>query len=84
MSVGGVTGGGGNTTAAGFGGALLHGEGVATGAGLAATAGATTGTLAAVGAALRGRGESALAALVPPESESPELDAAIDALKNLF
>lgn len=44
----------------------------------------TRGTLAAVSAALRNRGESALAALVPVESESPELDAAIDALKGLF
>ena len=40
--------------------------------------------LSAVSAALRGRGESALATLLPAESESPELDAAIDALKDLF
>ncbi len=56
-------------------GVFLHALGQALG---------TRGTLAAISAALRGRGESALAALVPAESESPELDAAIDALKDLF
>ena len=44
----------------------------------------TRATRAAVSTALRGRGEAALAALIPAESESPELDAAIDALKGLF
>jgi hypothetical protein len=44
----------------------------------------TRGTAAAVSAALRRRGESELAASVPAESESPALDAAIDALKDLF
>jgi hypothetical protein len=44
----------------------------------------TRGSRAAVAAALRERGEAALAALVPPEDESPALDAAIDALKGLF
>jgi hypothetical protein len=33
---------------------------------------------------LRQRGESALAAMVPTEHESPELGAAIDALKDLL
>lgn len=56
-------------------GAFLHDLGLALG---------TRGTLATVSSALRGRGESALAALVPAESESPELDAVIDALKDLF
>ena len=44
----------------------------------------TRGTRATVSAALRERGESALAALVPVEDEAPELDAAIAALKGLF
>jgi hypothetical protein len=56
-------------------GVFLHALGQALG---------TSGTLAAVTAALRKRGESALATLLPAESESPELDAAIDALKDLF
>jgi hypothetical protein len=44
----------------------------------------TRGTLAAISAALKGRGEFELAAMVPAKSESPELDAAIDALRDLF
>jgi hypothetical protein len=44
----------------------------------------TRGTLASVRAALKVRGESVLAAMVPSESASPELEAAIDALKDLF
>lgn len=44
----------------------------------------TRGTVASISAALRARGESELAGLVPAEAESPELDAAIDALKDLF
>lgn len=56
-------------------GVFLHELGLALG---------TRGTLAAVSAALRGREESALAELLPAESESPELDAAINALKDLF
>jgi hypothetical protein len=42
------------------------------------------GTRAAIIAALKRRGEPELAALVPGESASPELDEAIDALKDLF
>jgi len=42
------------------------------------------GTRAAVSTELRQRGEAALAALVPAENASPELDAAIDSLKDLF
>lgn len=42
------------------------------------------GTRAAIGAELRKRGESELAALVPAEAVSPDLDAAIDAMKDLF
>jgi hypothetical protein len=44
----------------------------------------TRGTHASIKAALRERGESALAALVPIEEESPDLDEAIAALKGLF
>lgn len=54
---------------------FLHALGLALG---------TRGTRASVIAELKSRGESALAALVPPEDESPELDAAIEALKDLF
>ena len=42
------------------------------------------GTRAAVSTELRRRGEGTLASLVPAENASPELDAAIDALKDLF
>ncbi len=42
------------------------------------------GTRAAVSAELRQRGEAALASLVPAETASPDLDLAIDALKDLF
>jgi len=42
------------------------------------------GTRAAISAKLRQRGEETLASFVPVESASPELDAAIDALKDLF
>jgi hypothetical protein len=56
-------------------GAFLHNLGVALG---------TSGTSTAVRAALRRRGESDLVALVPTENIELELDAAIDALKNLF
>lgn len=55
--------------------AFLHTLGAAIG---------TRGTRAAVSAELRRRGEPALAALVPAESVSPDLDAAIDALRDLF
>ena len=44
----------------------------------------TRGTRAAIAAEFKRRGELALAALVPAESDSPELDAAIDALRDLF
>jgi hypothetical protein len=44
----------------------------------------TRGTSATISAALQARGEWELAALVPAEAESPELDAAIDAMKDLF
>jgi hypothetical protein len=54
---------------------LLHNLGLALG---------TRGTVADISAALRKRGELALAALVPAERATPELDAAIDALKDLF
>lgn len=56
-------------------GTFLHDFGLAIG---------TRRTRAAVSAALRKRGESALAELLLDESESPELDVAIDALKDLF
>lgn len=56
-------------------GGFLHNLGLALG---------TRGTSAAISAALRARGESELAVLIPAEAESPELDAAIDALKDLF
>jgi hypothetical protein len=56
-------------------GGFLHNLGLALG---------TRGTLATISAALRARGESELAALVPAEAESPELDAAIDAMRDLF
>jgi hypothetical protein len=54
---------------------FLHALGLALG---------TRGTRASVIAELKRRGETELAALVPPEDESPELDAAIEALKDLF
>ena len=44
----------------------------------------TRGTRASVIDVLKRRGESALAALVPQEAESAALDAAIEALKELF
>lgn len=55
--------------------AFLHNLGVALG---------VRGTPAAVRAAPRSRGESTLAALVPVESASPDLDAAIESLGGLL
>jgi hypothetical protein len=54
---------------------FLHALGVALG---------TRGTRAAVCAELMRRGEHELASLIPPESVSPDLDAAIDAMRDLF
>lgn len=42
------------------------------------------GTRAAITAALKLRGETNLAALIPAETVAPDLDAAIDAMKDLF
>jgi hypothetical protein len=44
----------------------------------------TRGTRAAIASEFRRRGEEELAALMPPEATSPDLDAAIDAMADLF